>query len=871
MDFLYILHSNKVLMCHKESTLWRMAAGWMEEVFKGDFDLVLTRCISDFQNMRSKKDISSADLEKATATTCLGIILFLSSQDFDHSMTARFFQEVLFKQPSNRAYDGDRYQLNDEEWSRPELFSMLSIIRMFEAPDSRRGRDFLSYHQPEQQVDIFMKHYRDSIDFENLDKRILGNLFSLAERIDDDTENIERAKIYFLLLTKYSLYYEFLSKSIFPTSSTPFDLVKSGFSSRRKVPRFIAMQALHFLVTSSTQSVLPDLVRILIEIKFEHIPLLSEEQRENDIQNRDEQRIWGKLSGEYLGMKILVTGFKINIGIETSPLTWKSLSETLETGGRECLLPCLELAIDLEIVSGEFLMTAKRFIFEFRKNEVFWPSLSLLVRICMKNIHAEPDCVVDIFSALIEESETVAGIFPLLMSEMFKHFPHSKALTTLSPIMAKALTYGPVFRKDQKFVTDVNEMIFSLGPNFEANMCEGSDHLMTASVRVNALILILYRLNNERMNKQIASQIVLELFRDLQGVNVETTGGRQRHFENSSIHKVRHRLCQVYVMLCPLLVVDHATLVLEELGTTLMRHSEQASVRQSMEWAVAIILSKHPDLLDKVWAWLEEAGETKPGAAASFLIIISGHLVTRDPGDDIIEQLERGLREVAPWAMAQNFYTRIVAQICFRKLWTRVEKTGGELRTKFKPLHECILKSVNPKNADKITEDFYLTVFDPLICLNIEDILHNFPKVCDISDSEIIPKELLAEFKDFCHHIPLTDDLSKLHSAVKQRTKKNPQLELNEGQSTNIQKKPTPWTAMMTDKDLMFDDRKTVTRTQAHPGLVVVASLIDKAPNLGGLCRTCEILGVGELVIGNKNIVSQYGHRTLYRGCHHQQ
>ena len=283
-------------------------------------------------------------------------------------------------------------------------------------------------------------------------------------------------------------------------------------------------------------------------------------------------------------------------------------------------------------------MNAKRFIFEFRKNEVFWPSLSLLVRICMKNIHAEPDCVVDIFLALIEESETVAGIFPLLMSEMLQHFinidvNNSEVLTTLSPIMAKVLTYGPVFRKDHKFVTDVNEMIFSLGPNFEANNCEGSDHLMTASVRVNALKIILYCLNDAKMEKQRASQIVYELFRDLQGVNVETTGGRQRHFENSIIHKVRHRLCQVYVMLCPLLVVDHATLVLEELGTALMRHSEQSSVRQSMEWAVTIILSNHPELLDRVWAWLGEAGQTKPGAAASLVQQqLTARTITRSHG-----------------------------------------------------------------------------------------------------------------------------------------------------------------------------------------------------------------------------------------------
>jgi tRNA G18 (ribose-2'-O)-methylase SpoU len=33
---------------------------------------------------------------------------------------------------------------------------------------------------------------------------------------------------------------------------------------------------------------------------------------------------------------------------------------------------------------------------------------------------------------------------------------------------------------------------------------------------------------------------------------------------------------------------------------------------------------------------------------------------------------------------------------------------------------------------------------------------------------------------------------------------------------------------------------------------MVVASLIERLPNLGGLCRTCEILGVGTYVIGNK-------------------
>lgn len=34
-------------------------------------------------------------------------------------------------------------------------------------------------------------------------------------------------------------------------------------------------------------------------------------------------------------------------------------------------------------------------------------------------------------------------------------------------------------------------------------------------------------------------------------------------------------------------------------------------------------------------------------------------------------------------------------------------------------------------------------------------------------------------------------------------------------------------------------------------GLVVVASLVDRIPNLGGLTRTCEVFGVSELVISS--------------------
>lgn len=47
--------------------------------------------------------------------------------------------------------------------------------------------------------------------------------------------------------------------------------------------------------------------------------------------------------------------------------------------------------------------------------------------------------------------------------------------------------------------------------------------------------------------------------------------------------------------------------------------------------------------------------------------------------------------------------------------------------------------------------------------------------------------------------------------------------------------------------------------------MCVVASLLTKLPNLANLTRTCEVLGIGELVIPNKRILKnkQYTNVTV--------
>ena len=52
-------------------------------------------------------------------------------------------------------------------------------------------------------------------------------------------------------------------------------------------------------------------------------------------------------------------------------------------------------------------------------------------------------------------------------------------------------------------------------------------------------------------------------------------------------------------------------------------------------------------------------------------------------------------------------------------------------------------------------------------------------------------------------------------------------------------------------KDLELErESDSSERNIKNEGIIVVASLVERAPNLGGIARTCEVFGAKELVVG---------------------
>lgn len=70
----------------------------------------------------------------------------------------------------------------------------------------------------------------------------------------------------------------------------------------------------------------------------------------------------------------------------------------------------------------------------------------------------------------------------------------------------------------------------------------------------------------------------------------------------------------------------------------------------------------------------------------------------------------------------------------------------------------------------------------------------------------------------------------------------------------DLQKKIIPWHVLLPSRDDLEDtsevvkNRKTTNQTTSGQGLILVATLVDKGTNLGGISRTCEIFNVKELV-----------------------
>ena len=579
-SFLHVFLKRKVLFCSHDSNLWRKVAHFVTEEFLGnDFNSVISRAKDLFECLRKQSSESTKVLEARVEEANLMLVLFIYHKNFETELISKIRNDLFVKSEPTRVYEGDRFKYNDEEWSRVELLHVLSLYGMFQPVQRREGKPFLHFSEAgeSRRMSTFYEQFGYSpAETWSVGKQAVDSLLVLLEA-GRDVEDVARVETYTALLTSVV---QSVSKDDIDSNYVLqlLDRALAKLDSPNTVIKMMSMKTLVMFSRLEADAAMTRSVFMKIKPHFglESISktLLTESQRD-DIQNREEQKIWGKLSGEFTALQLQMLIFLIENNcslldeIEGCDVTLELLADRLQTGGRECVVPCLALALSLHTTSAHFLDTSRNFIFEFRKNEIFWPSLSLLVKLCLKNLVTSAETAIEIFLQLIAESENVGGIFPLLMLEM-EQFAESLgesqtgAGELLLPVLARGLTYGPVYRRDQRLLADTSRAVFALGEDCEANRVEGTDHMMEAAVRVNAIKTLLHLLKH--LSQKEKSIFVFRLFSELQNINTEVTGKKVRHFENSNIHKVRQRLYQNYLIFSVLLDSEHKQKIIEVRG-----------------------------------------------------------------------------------------------------------------------------------------------------------------------------------------------------------------------------------------------------------------------------------------------------------------
>ncbi|XP_029449737.1 probable methyltransferase TARBP1 [Rhinatrema bivittatum] len=430
-------------------------------------------------------------------------------------------------------------------------------------------------------------------------------------------------------------------------------------------------------------------------------------------------------------------------------------------------------------------------------------------------------------------------------------------------LLIEGCVFGNVFRKDQRLIQDVCAFIENLGDNCAANIATESTNRDDHYVRICAVKFLCLLDGSNTSHKMFIEDLVIKLL-DKDDL---VSRSKMRYYGNSLQHRIKNRLWQILLVLFPKLDENFLNGILDRIFQAGLSNN-QASVKYAIEWIIILILHRYPQFLNKFWDCFCYGEEKLKTSICTFLSVLIHFNTILQNTHNQVQLLKKGLLVVLQWCFNHNFSVRLYALIALKKLWAICKKfDAGEFETLADVIESSLQQVENVQNAgnakknwQRIQEHFFFSIFHPLEDYSLETIFYTLPSLSEVVEEEWISPCKFIKFLD----IPLDSTLQLFNSRAALRDlKPNDWSQQDPGGSTtnetdiqadctDFQKKIIPWKNSMPDTnlELVFQDR-AAKLGKSKSSLIVVASLVDKPTNLGGLCRTCEIFGASALVVGN--------------------
>ncbi|KAI7894857.1 uncharacterized protein EV154DRAFT_599678 [Mucor mucedo] len=448
----------------------------------------------------------------------------------------------------------------------------------------------------------------------------------------------------------------------------------------------------------------------------------------------------------------------------------------------------------------------------------------------------------------------------------------NKSMVQYAPEIAKLLVFGPLRdRGDQKLEAAIAAKLATPTEILEA---EGTAETVFSQndylVRVDMNDLLL-RLDVNNKDHKLFANILLENFFRI--INEDILF--EFMYTSTMEHRLKLRICCSTILIIDLAdeskLDDYMKVIFE-----VMRKETVTSVRCYLEWAMVRILCRFPQRLPALYEKLGDANH-KPNFVIS-LLTLTFTLCDNLPQDHIEGYFKEIFVCLIPWLITNHFTIRLFSYCAWQRNWKSCIQHGYGKQLEENRYLQSIGRFMETyvdciKFYDKIQTQFYMTKFDPIQDFNIEFIFRQMMTEFGVIENERIgSKAFLRVNPHAVERCPFENPKRKeLYTSAdpSEMIGIEEEIELAEASSTSsnngleevIQKKIMPWEMMLeTDMDLT---KNLVQKNRRRNDLIVVASLIDRLPNLAGLCRTCEIFNASTLVVPTLKIKDDLGFTTI--------
>ncbi|KAI5088024.1 putative methyltransferase TARBP1 isoform X3, partial [Silurus meridionalis] len=528
----------------------------------------------------------------------------------------------------------------------------------------------------------------------------------------------------------------------------------------------------------------------------------------------------------------------------------------------------------------------------------FWPALRAFVRLAFHHSllelqgdqnHKITACIQKVTHELIELSQAKFGVFNVLIEHCCNTWlpsdPNNQTDTAFESalnhldILIEACIHGPLYRKDQRLLQEVQTYVKQLGDEIAANVVINSWSRDDQFPRL-CILAFLSRLEpSNSLHQRLMEKLVQWLIKK----DKEISRSKIRYYNNSMQHRVKNRVWQTLLLLLPKLkpefVVENVFGLVCEAGFG----NNQPSVKYLIEWALILILHQNPSQIQHLWDCFDVDQEKTKTSICTFLSVLVHLGILLPKLQDKARQWQKALEVILLWCFSHNFTVRLYAFLALKRVWglegarhlaANEQCSSASLKGLATVVEAClhqaeVLQSTGNavKNWSRIQEHFFFSAFHPINDYSVETIFQTFPVLSELAEDECIPMWKFEKLVDFEHSsfVPLKNAGRELSELKPSDWVQQDRGELEQEERwADVQKKIAPWSLNVQEVEPHLVTQQRVARLgKPTTALLVVGSLIDKPTNLGGLCRTCEIFGASALVLGSLHHVGDKQFQAL--------